>query len=135
MSCRERGSVSEVLCESHWSGVKSGRAGLEQTVADWLWSAGHLSCALKTGGGSCYLLTDGARPAEIDMTGFPFLDEQLSFSFTVSVNLFAPPSTRIPNIFSQPFLRVVICRHLFIGTIFSAVHSATANNLFTCLMT
>lgn len=155
MSCRERGSVSEVLCESHWSGVKSGRAGLEHTVADWLWSAGHLSCALKAGGGSRYLLTDGARPAEIDMTGFPFLDEQLSFSFPISFHLFALPSTHSPvyllsqpnfflclkcSIFLFPFFTVCTnsCSKLLVCTpkhpFQSAVYSATANNLFTFQM-
>lgn len=150
MSCRERGSVSEVLCESHWSGVKSGRAGLEQTVADWLWSAGHLSCALKAGGGSRYLLTDGARPAEIDMTGFPFLDEQLSFSFSISFHLFALPSKRLSLITTKLFfcntqaliyplslICTQTCDRNFLyahqSTLFR-VHSATAKNLFTFQM-
>lgn len=75
----QRGSVSEVLCESHWSGVNSGRAGLEQTVADWLWSAGDLSCALKVGGGVS-LPTDRRSKAGWNWyDGFP-LSRRAAFS-------------------------------------------------------
>ncbi len=110
MSCTERGSVSELLCESHWSGVNSGRARLEQTLADWLWSAGDLSCALKAGGGVS-LPTDRRSKAGWNWyDGFP-LSRRVAFSLLFVYVLYIRNAPRLSLIADGPFfnLQALVC--------------------------